>query len=222
MICHKDDRYVVFSGTEYAVLSETEYAVLILYDVLDRKLDTPFPMEVDTPSGKRSIRRIESLQYGVLGISWSRDHAQIRRIFLDGYGVLGVRTVIFKYLRLSSKMRMERDLRAKLKKAANPSKVFTILPFLRSKIESFKAKLKRQLRSGLRRSNKVQHQLPTKEKVDALSKELRSRATIPGGVYTSSGSSKDVSHSRPVIPLIPTSLSVAALWYQYTRSWLSV
>ncbi|GJU44789.1 kinesin-like protein KIN-4A [Tanacetum coccineum] len=31
--------------------------------------------------------------------------AQIRRIFLDGYGVLDVRTVIFKCLRLSSKMR---------------------------------------------------------------------------------------------------------------------
>ncbi|GKC29188.1 hypothetical protein Tco_1036482, partial [Tanacetum coccineum] len=31
--------------------------------------------------------------------------AQIRRIFLDGYGVLVVRAVIFKYLRLSSRMR---------------------------------------------------------------------------------------------------------------------
>ncbi|GJR72998.1 hypothetical protein Tco_0085363 [Tanacetum coccineum] len=29
---------------------------------------------------------------------------QICRIFLDGYDVLGVRTVIFKYLRLSSRM----------------------------------------------------------------------------------------------------------------------
>ncbi|GJX92146.1 hypothetical protein Tco_0345472 [Tanacetum coccineum] len=32
---------------------------------------------------------------------------QIRRIFLDGYGVLDVRTVIFKCLRLSSRMRLE-------------------------------------------------------------------------------------------------------------------
>ncbi|GKF39052.1 hypothetical protein Tco_0119113, partial [Tanacetum coccineum] len=31
--------------------------------------------------------------------------AQIRRIFLDGYGVLDVRTLIFKRLRLSSRMR---------------------------------------------------------------------------------------------------------------------
>ncbi|GJS24532.1 hypothetical protein Tco_0453164 [Tanacetum coccineum] len=56
-------------------------------------------------SGIWSIRRIQSLRYGVSGVSWSRDHAQIRRIFLDGYGVLVVRTVIFKYLRLSSRMR---------------------------------------------------------------------------------------------------------------------
>ncbi|GKB30718.1 hypothetical protein Tco_0870119 [Tanacetum coccineum] len=47
-------------------------------------------------SGVDSIRRIQYLGYGVLGVSWSRDHAQIRRIFLDGYGVLVVRTVIFK------------------------------------------------------------------------------------------------------------------------------
>ncbi|GJY82924.1 retrovirus-related pol polyprotein from transposon TNT 1-94 [Tanacetum coccineum] len=35
----------------------------------------------------------------------ARVHAQIRRIFLDGYGVLDVRTLIFKCLRLSSRMR---------------------------------------------------------------------------------------------------------------------
>ncbi|GKA25237.1 hypothetical protein Tco_0711346 [Tanacetum coccineum] len=51
-----------------------------------------------------SIGINQSLGYGVLGVSWSRDHAQIRRIFLDGYGVLVVRIVIFKYLRLSSRM----------------------------------------------------------------------------------------------------------------------
>ncbi|GKE52970.1 putative reverse transcriptase domain-containing protein, partial [Tanacetum coccineum] len=43
---------------------------------------------VDTAYPMCWIRRI--------GVSWSRDHAQIRRIFLDGYGVLVVRTVIFK------------------------------------------------------------------------------------------------------------------------------
>ncbi|GJU25281.1 hypothetical protein Tco_1163902 [Tanacetum coccineum] len=31
-----------------------------------------------------------------IGVSWSRDHARIHRIFLDGYGVLVVRIVIFK------------------------------------------------------------------------------------------------------------------------------
>ncbi|GKE46033.1 hypothetical protein Tco_1477291, partial [Tanacetum coccineum] len=35
-----------------------------------------------------SVRRIQGLGYGVLDVSWSRDHAQIRRILLDGYGVL--------------------------------------------------------------------------------------------------------------------------------------
>ncbi|GKF26621.1 hypothetical protein Tco_0082515, partial [Tanacetum coccineum] len=39
-----DDRYAVSSGSGYAVLiSLNEYAVL------DRKFDTPYPMEVDTP-----------------------------------------------------------------------------------------------------------------------------------------------------------------------------
>ncbi|GKF55844.1 hypothetical protein Tco_0166184, partial [Tanacetum coccineum] len=40
----KDDRYVVSNGSGYAVLiSLNEYAVS------DRKVDTPYPMEVDTP-----------------------------------------------------------------------------------------------------------------------------------------------------------------------------
>ncbi|GJR25942.1 MAK10-like protein [Tanacetum coccineum] len=43
-----------------------------------------------------SIRRIQGLGYGVSGVSWSRDHAQIRHIFLDGYGVLVVRTDQFQ------------------------------------------------------------------------------------------------------------------------------
>ncbi|GJR84454.1 hypothetical protein Tco_0155239 [Tanacetum coccineum] len=44
---------------------------------------------------------------------WGFLRAQIRRIFLDGYGVLVVRIVIFKYLCLSSRMRnmeMEPDI----------------------------------------------------------------------------------------------------------------
>ncbi|GKG54328.1 hypothetical protein Tco_0557851, partial [Tanacetum coccineum] len=31
--------------------------------------------------------------------------AQIRHIFLDGYGVFDVRTIFFKFLRFSSRMR---------------------------------------------------------------------------------------------------------------------
>ncbi|GJR41791.1 hypothetical protein Tco_1309894 [Tanacetum coccineum] len=84
-------RSVTVSDSQYAVFNGTEYAVLILlneYAVLDRKLDTPYPMEVDTP-------------YLVI----DQNSAQIRRIFLDGYSVLVFRIVIFKYLRLSSRMR---------------------------------------------------------------------------------------------------------------------
>ncbi|GKE02801.1 retrovirus-related pol polyprotein from transposon TNT 1-94, partial [Tanacetum coccineum] len=44
MIGHNDDRYTVFNGTEYAVL-----ILLNQYVVLDRNLDTPYSMEVDTP-----------------------------------------------------------------------------------------------------------------------------------------------------------------------------
>ncbi|GJV12857.1 hypothetical protein Tco_1354398 [Tanacetum coccineum] len=82
----RDDRYAVSNGSGYAVLiCWDEYAVL------DRKLDTPYPMEVDTPystvdqnSGLKVgwIRRIQQLDtaystvgYGVLRISWSREHA---------------------------------------------------------------------------------------------------------------------------------------------------
>ncbi|GJS48533.1 hypothetical protein Tco_0598654 [Tanacetum coccineum] len=39
-----DDRYAVSNGSRYAVL-----IYLSEYVVLDRKLDTPYPMEVDTP-----------------------------------------------------------------------------------------------------------------------------------------------------------------------------
>ncbi|GJR36485.1 reverse transcriptase domain-containing protein [Tanacetum coccineum] len=62
------------------------------------KLDTPYPMEVDTPylsidqnNGLEvgfNTAYLRDIRYGVLEVSWSRDHAQIRRIFLNGYGVL--------------------------------------------------------------------------------------------------------------------------------------
>ncbi|GKE57808.1 hypothetical protein Tco_1496993 [Tanacetum coccineum] len=40
----RDDRYTVSNGSGYAILICWDE-----YDVLDRKLDTPYPMEVDTP-----------------------------------------------------------------------------------------------------------------------------------------------------------------------------
>ncbi|GJS37873.1 hypothetical protein Tco_0536255 [Tanacetum coccineum] len=59
-----------------------------------------------------SKTKTKGLEYGRYGVSKVLDTAyrgflgaQIRRIFLDGYGILDVRTVIFKYLRLSSKRR---------------------------------------------------------------------------------------------------------------------
>ncbi|GJZ54949.1 retrovirus-related pol polyprotein from transposon TNT 1-94, partial [Tanacetum coccineum] len=69
-----------------------------MYDQLPRKLDTPYPMEVDTPyqviDQNRSDVQFDKafptrvLDMGVLGVSWN---AHIRRIFLDGYNVLVVR-----------------------------------------------------------------------------------------------------------------------------------
>ncbi|GKF56716.1 hypothetical protein Tco_0167056, partial [Tanacetum coccineum] len=47
-----DDRYAVSNGSGYAVSNGSGYAVLISlneYAVLERELDTPYPMEVDTP-----------------------------------------------------------------------------------------------------------------------------------------------------------------------------
>ncbi|GJV38006.1 hypothetical protein Tco_1410483 [Tanacetum coccineum] len=44
-------RYAILSYDQYAIFNGTEYAVLIFlneYAVLDRKLDTPYPMKVDT------------------------------------------------------------------------------------------------------------------------------------------------------------------------------
>ncbi|GJS50186.1 retrovirus-related pol polyprotein from transposon TNT 1-94 [Tanacetum coccineum] len=46
------------------------------------------------------IRRIDLVSFVV----FCKVQAQIRRIILDGYGILVARTVIFKYLRLSSRM----------------------------------------------------------------------------------------------------------------------
>ncbi|GKE84063.1 retrotransposon-related protein [Tanacetum coccineum] len=47
---------------------------------------------------------METGRYAVLGISWSKDNARIRRIFLDGYDVLDVRISFLHFLRLSSRM----------------------------------------------------------------------------------------------------------------------
>ncbi|GJT16128.1 hypothetical protein Tco_0874834 [Tanacetum coccineum] len=48
-----DDRYAVSNGSGYAVLISWDG-----YAVLDRKLDTPYPMDVNTPVWK-------SVEYGV-------------------------------------------------------------------------------------------------------------------------------------------------------------
>ncbi|GJZ06553.1 hypothetical protein Tco_0540346 [Tanacetum coccineum] len=69
-------RLMEFVGFLGLIIGENGYAVL------DRKLNTPYPMEMDTPY-----------------------QAQIRRIFLDGYGVFVFRTVIFIFLLLGSRMR---------------------------------------------------------------------------------------------------------------------
>ncbi|GJT22599.1 hypothetical protein Tco_0892536 [Tanacetum coccineum] len=58
-----DDRYAVSNGSVYVVLiSLNEYAVL------DKKLDTPYPMKVDTPYStidQNSVRRSQCSFYGV-------------------------------------------------------------------------------------------------------------------------------------------------------------
>ncbi|GJR54466.1 hypothetical protein Tco_1404987 [Tanacetum coccineum] len=57
-----DDRYAVSNGSGYAVLICWDE-----YVVLDRELDTPYSMEVDTPySTVDQNIRIESSGYGVL------------------------------------------------------------------------------------------------------------------------------------------------------------
>ncbi|GJX99339.1 hypothetical protein Tco_0356358 [Tanacetum coccineum] len=68
-----DNRYAVSNGSGYAeLISLSEYAVL------DRELDTPYPMEVDTP-------------YSAIDQN-STDTSYL----LDGYGILVFRIVIFK------------------------------------------------------------------------------------------------------------------------------
>ncbi|GJX71400.1 retrovirus-related pol polyprotein from transposon TNT 1-94 [Tanacetum coccineum] len=64
-------------------------------------IDSPMSTSIyhDAPSIRSeggSIRRFQYLGYGVLIVSWSRDHTRIRPIFLDGYSVLVVRIIIFK------------------------------------------------------------------------------------------------------------------------------
>ncbi|GKC25962.1 putative reverse transcriptase domain-containing protein [Tanacetum coccineum] len=92
-----DDRYAVSNGSGYAVLIS-----LNEYIVLDRKLDTPNPMEVDTPylaidqnSGLEVglIRRIQGIGYGVLGfleVGTTFDIFQNIHILYLEYGVLSL------------------------------------------------------------------------------------------------------------------------------------
>ncbi|GJT90420.1 hypothetical protein Tco_1079265 [Tanacetum coccineum] len=72
---------VTVPGNQYAVSNGSGYAVLISLDeyaVLDKKLDMPYPMEVDTPY---SIDDQNSLEVGL-----------IRRIQVAFWGFLGVGT----------------------------------------------------------------------------------------------------------------------------------
>ncbi|GJR76811.1 hypothetical protein Tco_0089176 [Tanacetum coccineum] len=78
-------RSVTISDNQYAVFNGTEYAVLIFlneYAVLDRKLDTPYPMEVDTPY--RVIDQ-NSLEYGRYGVLTELEYGVL---VFPGYGVL--------------------------------------------------------------------------------------------------------------------------------------
>ncbi|GKA80475.1 hypothetical protein Tco_0787167 [Tanacetum coccineum] len=56
------------------------------------------PWDRSHRSGSRSRFNTAYLRDWIrrIGVSWSRDHARICRIFLDGYGILVVRIVIFK------------------------------------------------------------------------------------------------------------------------------
>ncbi|GJS07667.1 putative reverse transcriptase domain-containing protein [Tanacetum coccineum] len=88
-----DDRYAISNGSEYAVL-----IFLNEYAVLDRKLDTPYPMDGYAVSGIKamglevgSIRRIQGIRYGVLeflGVGTTFDIFQNIHILYLEYGVL--------------------------------------------------------------------------------------------------------------------------------------
>ncbi|GJY26308.1 hypothetical protein Tco_0401034 [Tanacetum coccineum] len=102
--CNTDDRYAVSTGSGYAVSTGSGYAVLISlneYAVLDRKLDTPYPVEVDTPYSAidqnslevGSIRRIQGLDtayWGFLGVGTTFDIFQNIHILYLEYGVLSL------------------------------------------------------------------------------------------------------------------------------------
>ncbi|GJV64220.1 hypothetical protein Tco_1475048 [Tanacetum coccineum] len=91
-----DDRYAVSNKSGYAVLiSLNEYAVL------DRKLDMPYPIEVDTPYlainqnslEVGSIRRIQGLDtayWGFRGVGTTFDIFQNIHIIYLEYGILSL------------------------------------------------------------------------------------------------------------------------------------
>ncbi|GKC97872.1 pullulanase 1, chloroplastic [Tanacetum coccineum] len=73
---------------------------VILMSIEDVHDGVPGLTQLNPMSGKRSIRRIEGLRYGVLGISWSREHVsylpeyfisiwlEYGVLVIPGYGVL--------------------------------------------------------------------------------------------------------------------------------------
>ncbi|GJX49802.1 ribonuclease H-like domain-containing protein [Tanacetum coccineum] len=113
------DRYNVSNGSGYAVLIYWDE-----YVVLDKELDTPYPMKVDTPYSTvdqnslevgwiRRIQELDTAYWGFLRVGTTLDifqniilipyleyDARIRRIFLDGYGVLVFRTTLFDVIKV--------------------------------------------------------------------------------------------------------------------------
>ncbi|GJZ46793.1 zf-CCHC domain-containing protein [Tanacetum coccineum] len=83
---------VTLSDAQYAIFNGSEYAD----DVLDKKVGY-----IVSNGGGYAVSGLDYSRYGVLtkvktAYRGFLEVAQIRRIFLDGYGVLDVRTVIFK------------------------------------------------------------------------------------------------------------------------------